>query len=362
MLELVEGDTLAERIATGPIPISEALTIARQIADALEAAHEKGIVHRDLKPANIKITPDGVVKVLDFGLAKAASGDASGPDLTQSPTVTIGGTRDGVILGTAAYMSPEQARGKPVDKRTDIWAFGCVLYEMLTGRAGVRRRHDLGHHRRNSRARSGLAGAAGGDAARRHAVAAAMPRQGSEAPAARHRRRADRDRGRHQWCVSDTCGDGGCRSTACPSAMGDRGRHVGRGAHRRRRPDVVRADGAADTDRAAAHLAHDDRIVGHGGGHSQRHRSLAITPDGTRVIYVGNNGNQLFVRPLDRLDPMPLVTGTVPLNWVFVSPDGQWVGFDEGGTLKKVALTGGPAETIAQYRPWGFERSDLGAG
>ena len=119
----------------GHIAISEALNIARQIADALEAAHEKGIVHRDLKPANIKITPDGVVKVLDFGLAKAASGDASGPDLTQSPTVTIGGTRDGVILGTAAYMSPEQARGKPVDKRTDIWAFGCVLYEMLTGRA-----------------------------------------------------------------------------------------------------------------------------------------------------------------------------------------------------------------------------------
>ncbi len=137
ILELVDGETLAERLAHAPstsLPLAEALAIARQIADALDAAHEKGIVHRDLKPANIKITPDGVVKVLDLGLAKAVSPDASGPDLTQSPTITIGGTRDGVILGTAAYMSPEQARGKMVDKRTDIWAFGCVLYEMLTGR------------------------------------------------------------------------------------------------------------------------------------------------------------------------------------------------------------------------------------
>jgi len=135
VLELVEGETLAERIAVGPsLPIAEVLGLARQIADALDAAHEKGIVHRDLKPANIKITPDGAVKVLDFGLAKAVTADASAPDLTQSPTVTIDGTRDNVILGTVAYMSPEQARGKAVDKRTDIWAFGCVLYEMLTGR------------------------------------------------------------------------------------------------------------------------------------------------------------------------------------------------------------------------------------
>ena len=139
VLELVDGETLGDRIARGPIPLKEALTIAGQIADALDAAHEKGIVHRDLKPANIKITPAGVVKVLDFGLAKAVSGDAASPDLTQSPTVTVGGTREGVILGTPAYMSPEQARGQTVDKRTDIWAFGCVLYEMLTGRAAFAR-------------------------------------------------------------------------------------------------------------------------------------------------------------------------------------------------------------------------------
>ncbi len=135
VLELVHGETLADRIARGPIPVADALIIGRQIADALDAAHEKGIVHRDLKPANIKTTPDGVVKVLDFGLAKATSSDTPAADLTQSPTATFGGTREGIILGTPAYMSPEQARGQSVDKRTDIWAFGCVLYEVLTGRA-----------------------------------------------------------------------------------------------------------------------------------------------------------------------------------------------------------------------------------
>jgi Tol biopolymer transport system component len=133
VLELVPGPTLADRLAQGPLPLTEALAIARQMADALEAAHEKGIVHRDLKPANIKITPDDVVKVLDFGLAKADR-DASGAELTNSPTMFVAATGEGMLLGTAPYMSPEQARGRPIDKRTDIWAFGCVLYELLTGR------------------------------------------------------------------------------------------------------------------------------------------------------------------------------------------------------------------------------------
>ncbi len=138
VLELVEGETLSARIERGPIPVQAALRIARQIADALDASHQKGIVHRDLKPANIKITPAGEVKVLDFGLAKAAGGD-SAPNLSQSPTITVGGTHDGAILGTPAYMSPEQARGQPVDKQTDVWAFGCVLYEMLAGRPAFSR-------------------------------------------------------------------------------------------------------------------------------------------------------------------------------------------------------------------------------
>ena len=141
VLELVEGETLADLIARHAQPsasrsglsIDDVVSHASQVIEALEAAHERGIVHRDLKPANIKVTPEGRVKVLDFGLARAMGSTGSGPQIANSPTVTVGGTQDGVLLGTAPYMSPEQARGRTVDKRTDIWAFGCVLYEMLTG-------------------------------------------------------------------------------------------------------------------------------------------------------------------------------------------------------------------------------------
>ncbi len=136
VMEMVEGPTLANRIMHGRIPIEEALTIAKQIAEALESAHEHGIIHRDLKPANIKLRNDGTVKVLDFGLAKAVEPAVSAGNMSQSPTITSPAmmTGVGVLLGTAAYMAPEQARGKPVDTRADIWAFGCVLYEMLTGK------------------------------------------------------------------------------------------------------------------------------------------------------------------------------------------------------------------------------------
>jgi serine/threonine protein kinase len=156
VLELVEGETLAERIQRGKavtsdewrvtseapgggIPLRDALKLAGQVAEGLEAAHRKGITHRDIKPANIKVTPEGEVKVLDFGLAKAFAGDRANADLSELPTMEPGPTRDGQILGTPAYMSPEQVRGQEVDKRTDIWAFGCLLYELLTGRQAFRR-------------------------------------------------------------------------------------------------------------------------------------------------------------------------------------------------------------------------------
>src|SRR5206468_3292629 len=135
VMELIEGPTLADRIAQGPITLDEALPIARQIAEALEAAHDQGVIHRDLKPANIKVRPDGTVKVLDFGLAKAMDPTASSiGNATMSPTLSMRATQAGIILGTAAYMSPEQAVGKAVDKRSDLWSFGVVLLEMLTGR------------------------------------------------------------------------------------------------------------------------------------------------------------------------------------------------------------------------------------
>src|SRR6202049_3204509 len=135
VMELVSGETLADRVKRdGAVPVEESITIAKQIAEALEAAHEKGIIHRDLKPANVKVTPEGKVKVLDFGLAKAFAGDTTTEDMSNSPTLSMAATMQGVILGTAAYMSPEQAKGKAVDKRKDIWAFGAVLYELLTGK------------------------------------------------------------------------------------------------------------------------------------------------------------------------------------------------------------------------------------
>jgi serine/threonine protein kinase len=188
VMPLIEGDTLADRIERGPIPVSAALPIFAQIAEALEAAHEQGIIHRDLKPGNIKVSEDGKVKVLDFGLGKAieyesdtASSDA--PTRVTTPDSTKM-SQEGVILGTPVYMSPEQARGKPVDKRTDIWAFGCCLYETLTG--------TLPHAGQGARTRSGLGGAAGEHTTGGACLAAQVPPEGLEPPSPGHRRRPHR--------------------------------------------------------------------------------------------------------------------------------------------------------------------------
>ena len=189
VLELVAGPTLAERIAERPIPVAEAMLIARQICDALEAAHDQGIIHRDLKPANIKVRADGTVKVLDFGLAKALEPAApSSGEANASPTITSPAlTRMGVILGTAAYMSPEQARGHLADKRSDIWAFGCLLYRDVERTFRLPGRDDLGHHRGDSRTRTRAGRVAGGHSGGDSTPVAAVSGQESEPPAARHR-------------------------------------------------------------------------------------------------------------------------------------------------------------------------------
>ena len=343
VLELVDGDTLAERIARGPIAISEALHVAHQIAEALEAAHENGIIHRDLKPANIKITAAGVVKVLDFGLAKAVVGETTSGDQSQSPTLTVNGTRDGVILGTAAYMSPEQARGKPVDKRSDVWAFGCVLYEMLTGR-------------------SAFSGDTISDT-----IAAILGREPEwsslKTPASLRRvlqRCLDKDPRRRFHDIADVRIEiedvmSGAAGTSADATTVNAWRQPVRllgavaavvalvvvgaltwslqKAGATTAPPRISRMTIASSGTAALGIADD--------------RSLAMTPDGTRVVYVGIN-NQLMVHALDRLDSTAIYTGAGPLNWVFVSPDGRWVGFAEGRSLRKVAITGGPAETIAQ--------------
>jgi serine/threonine protein kinase len=205
VMELVDGPTLADRIAAGPLPVDEAIAIARQIAEALEAAHEHGIVHRDLKPANVKVREDGTVKVLDFGLAKmtapAAAGSASA---AMSPTLTSPVmSQMGVILGTAAYMSPEQARGKTVDKRTDIWAFGCVLFEMLSGRRPFDGEDVTGM------GAPALLGATADRSSDR-----TLSREEPATPSSRHRRRAVRSRRRCRGRCADA---GGVAATRGPA-------------------------------------------------------------------------------------------------------------------------------------------------
>jgi serine/threonine-protein kinase len=366
VLELVEGSTLADRIAQGALPLDEALPVARQIADALEAAHELGIIHRDLKPANIKLRPDGTVKVLDFGLAKAlARNDASGmsrPDVTASPTLLSPAamTTAGLILGTAAYMAPEQARGKPVDRRADIWAFGCVLYEMLTGRrtfdgdevtdtlAGILRgdpswealpattprsiqrllRRCLQKDPRErlqaiGDARLELAEAAAAPAHESPVLAAKASTALRILPAAAASLVTALVVGAAVWALKPAAS-----SNQEPSITRSL---IGVDPFDQRPPAQPGVDTSplARPDRTAIALSPDGR-------------TLVMKAAGFNITPNGRNQSGLFIRPLDSLTARPIVT-TTGGDSPFFSPDGAWIGYVDAGELRRVSATGGEA-------------------
>ena len=338
VLELVEGPTLAEYLARskhGALPIAESLAIARQIADALDAAHERGIVHRDLKPANIKIRVDGTVSVLDFGLAKAAETAGASLDLSQSPTATVDGTREGVILGTAAYMSPEQARGQGVDKRTDIWAFGCVLYEILTGQRAF-----------PGTTLSDTIAATLDRQPDWHALPAATPPSVTrllQHCLEKDPRRRLRDIGDARIELEQAIT--GSQVAPVARATGRRqlawtigalaiGGMVGAGIATRLktepRPSIAPAAHFLVT------LPSNDRLAG------LDFPAVALSPDGSSVAYVAMRGGQtqLFLRPMTSFEATAL-PGTTNATDPFFSPDNRWVGFFADGQLKKVSTSGG---------------------
>jgi serine/threonine-protein kinase len=345
VMELVEGEDLAQRIARGPIPIDEAMPIVRQITEALEAAHEQGIIHRDLKPANVKVRPDGTVKVLDFGLAKAFDPTASHiQSVATSPTITSPMTIHGVILGTAAYMSPEQARGRRVDRRTDVWAFGVLLFEMLAGRRPFEGED---------------AAEVIGAAIHKEPDWTALPSSITPAITAVLKCCLEKDPGRRMRDMGDVrlALSGAFESQA--HAIDDRAIPAGRSPWRAvaiaaavaltasaatgtatwmaLRPDPPRLTRFAITPPAAAVAD----VVGF-----NPDRSIAISPDGSQIAYIGNNGTQVFRWPLDQLEPVPIITGT-PRGPLF-SPDSQWVAFFDGSELKRVAIAGGAPATICK--------------
>ena len=337
VLELVEGPTLADRIAQGPIPVDEALPIAKQIAEALEAAHEQGVIHRDLKPANIKLKPDGTVKVLDFGLAKALDTAPEG-DPSQSPTLTAAATQIGVIMGTAAYMSPEQARGKPVDKRADICAFGTVFYEMLTGRRPFE----------GETVTDTLAAVLRSDPDWAPIAMAAPPaiqrllRRCFE-PDARKRLRDIGDARHELDHAEDPAADAAVGTQTVPT-------------RRSRLLPVWTAFGGVvlagivfwavpDSPPVASPVIRLPlNLPSSSQGYSDKNNAFALSPDGNAVVYQANG--VLNLRKLDTLDSSPIL-GTDGGYSPFFSPDGAWVGFFTETQLKKAALSGGAPTTIS---------------
>jgi serine/threonine-protein kinase len=355
VMELVEGDDLSQRIARGAIPFDEALPIAKQIADALEAAHEQGIIHRDLKPANIKVRADGTVKVLDFGLAKAqegpgGSGGAGGPGgLSMSPTITTPAmTQAGMILGTAAYMSPEQAKGRAADKRSDVWSFGCVLYEMLAGQRafdGEDMTDVLGAVVRLEPNWAGLP--AGLPAPIRTLIQRSLVKD-------RRQRVADISAAKFVLTeLGHISGPAAAEGAATPPVAAPRP------LWKRAVPAIVAAVVASTVVGAAVWLLRPPAplspvtrfAIALGEGQQftvNNQQSLALSPDGTALVYVANN--QLFVRSMSDRDARP-IAGTqqtpTPYGPVF-SPDGRSIAFFSQfeRAIKKIAVSGGAAVTI----------------
>ena len=357
VLEFVDGPTLADRLAEGAMSLEDALPIAKQIADALEAAHEQGIVHRDLKPANVKIRPDGTVKVLDFGLAKALdpphpTQGLSRSSASMSPTLTAA-TQLGMILGTAAYMAPEQARGKPVDKRADIWAFGCVLFEMLSGRrafAGEEVSDTLAFVITKDVDWNALPASTPAHIGR-------LLRRCLEKDPKKRLRDIGDARIELDGLVHDEPATPSHASAAPRPSLSRRalpwvgGTVVGAAAAAAvvwtlSRPAPV---SLRPVQRFVIDFPASGPHVGDGGGGG----NLAISPDGTRLVFMGIEAGRrlLFMRNLDQIDVQP-IRGTDDANNPFFSPDGEWIGFftapgTPGGKLKKVAVRGGPPLTIA---------------
>ena len=341
VLELVAGETLAARIARGPLPMDEALDIAMQITEALEAAHERGVVHRDLKPANIMITPDGKVKVLDFGLAKAFAEETPESDGSMSPTLTRNQTRVGLILGTAAYMSPEQAKGRSVDKRTDIFAFGAVLYEMLTGKKTF----------------------PGDDVSEVLAAVIKLEPDWSALPGSVPTRLRElltlcleKDARKRRRDIGDVRNEIDRALAAPPAESGAR-------QPTRHWPLVasglltlvailfavsmwnVRPVASTDVTRFAITLPEGESFSYVG------RRVVAFSPRGDHIAYVANR--MLNLRPLDRMEATPLQE-TEGTRTPFFSPDGQWIGFWSGNAMKKVAITGGTPQMLCRAEiPYG---------
>jgi Tol biopolymer transport system component len=337
VMEFVPGENLSDRIKRdGAVPVEEALVIAKQIAEALEAAHEKSIIHRDLKPANVKLTPEGKVKVLDFGLAKAFAGDTSTEDMSNSPTLSMAATMQGVILGTAAYMSPEQAKGKVVDKRTDIFAFGAVLYELLTGKQAF--------HGEDVTDILGAVLRMEPDWSRLPAAVPQKIRDLLRRCLQKDRRQRFHDAGDVRIEIEDAIAapkDAGATQAASTStsklwlavaaglavllvaASGVAWRAT-RPIEQALRP-LVRLDVDLGPDVSLGSAAGIDEI---------------ISPDGTRIVYISQR--RLFTRRLDQPNATEFA-GTQGANAPFFSPDGEWVAFSTGGKLQKISVEGGSA-------------------